>query len=76
MFPGLGRTNFSRSDMFGKKNGTAVTMNNTINNLPSLQNVLPSKIQFQNLPSIVVGHALNVQKHQIILDMCAAPGGK
>ena len=30
----------------------------------------------QNLPSIYVGHLLNPQTNDIVLDMCAAPGGK
>ena len=28
----------------------------------------------QNLPSIVVGHVLDPQPGEIVLDMCAAPG--
>ena len=28
----------------------------------------------QNLPSIVVGHVLDPQPHESVLDMCAAPG--
>jgi 16S rRNA C967 or C1407 C5-methylase (RsmB/RsmF family) len=30
----------------------------------------------QNLPSILVGHALDVSESHTILDMCAMPGGK
>jgi 16S rRNA C967 or C1407 C5-methylase (RsmB/RsmF family) len=33
-------------------------------------------MMLQNLPSILVAHALNPQPRDIILDMCAAPGGK
>ena len=28
----------------------------------------------QNLPSVVVGHVLNPQPGEVVLDMCAAPG--
>jgi hypothetical protein len=33
-------------------------------------------MMLQNLPSILVAHALNPQPGDIILDMCPAPGGK
>lgn len=37
---------------------------------------LPPCLVAQNLPSIVVGHVLNPQPGELVLDMCAAPGGK
>ena len=30
----------------------------------------------QNLPSVVTSHILDPQPSEVILDMCAAPGGK
>jgi 16S rRNA C967 or C1407 C5-methylase (RsmB/RsmF family) len=45
--------------------------------LPPLNGVIPTTMAvLQNLPSICVGHALDPQPNDIILDMCAAPGGK
>ena len=41
---------------------------------PSLGGVLPHLLFLQNLPSVVVGHVLDPQPGEIILDMCAAPG--
>ena len=43
---------------------------------PSLSGVLNNKIFLQNLPSVLAGHALNIQPGHHVLDMCAAPGGK
>eukprot|EP00529_Nitzschia_sp_RCC80_P027057 CAMPEP_0113522142 /NCGR_PEP_ID=MMETSP0014_2-20120614/45032_1 /TAXON_ID=2857 /ORGANISM="Nitzschia sp." /LENGTH=284 /DNA_ID=CAMNT_0000420181 /DNA_START=47 /DNA_END=901 /DNA_ORIENTATION=+ /assembly_acc=CAM_ASM_000159 len=33
-------------------------------------------MMLQNLPSVLVAHTLNPQPNDVILDMCAAPGGK
>lgn len=41
---------------------------------PSLNGILPHVLFLQNLPSVVVGHVLNPQPGEVILDMCAAPG--
>jgi len=41
---------------------------------PSLSGVLPQLLFLQNLPSVVVGHVLDPQPNNIVLDMCAAPG--
>ena len=41
---------------------------------PSLRDVLPNLLFLQNLPSVVVGHVLNPQPGDIVLDMCASPG--
>ena len=41
---------------------------------PSLGGVLPHLLFLQNLPSVVVGHVLDPQPGEVILDMCAAPG--
>ena len=44
--------------------------------LPPLSGVLTDKMMLQNLPSVLVGHTLDPQPKDTILDMCAAPGGK
>ena len=41
-----------------------------------LAGVHPDLIFPQNLPSIVVAHVLNPQPGDVVLDMCASPGGK
>ena len=56
--------------------GVAVTITETFVKSPSLNGVLPGEIILQNIPSIVVCHALDPQPSDIILDMCSAPGGK
>jgi hypothetical protein len=81
VFLGLGTAGCSRSEMFGSSQGLAVYMSNLAKDrvgpcLPPLHGVLQDKMMLQNLPSIVVGHALDPQPHDTILDMCSAPGGK
>lgn len=39
-----------------------------------MSGVLPHLLFLQNLPSVVVGHVLDPQPGEIVLDMCAAPG--
>lgn len=36
--------------------------------------VISCMLFLQNLPSVVVGHVLNPQPGEVVLDMCAAPG--
>jgi len=76
LFLGIGISVLWRADIFKLKKGLAVEMKNTVSSLPSLKGILPSLLQFQNLPSILVGHVLDPKPKQVILDMCAAPGGK
>lgn len=54
--------------------GVAVCMTSPLFSCPSLSGVLPHLLFLQNLPSVVVGHVLDPQPSEIILDMCAAPG--
>ena len=44
--------------------------------LPPLHDLGKLGMTFQNLPSMIVGHALDPQQGEVILDMCCAPGGK
>ena len=81
VFLGLGTAMCSRSDFFRQSSGVGVVMSTQSNhragpNLPSLNGILEDKMMLQNLPSIVVGHALDPKPNEFILDMCAAPGGK
>ncbi|XP_032329542.1 tRNA (cytosine(72)-C(5))-methyltransferase NSUN6 isoform X3 [Camelus ferus] len=56
--------------------GIGVRMTEPVYLSPSFDNVLPSYLFLQNLPSAVVAHVLNPQPGERILDLCAAPGGK
>jgi hypothetical protein len=81
VFLGLGTACCKRADMFNSSQGLAVQMSPLPWNragpvLPPLHGILPTQAMFQNLPSIVVGHALAPCQGEVILDMCAAPGGK
>ena len=44
--------------------------------LPPISGIKSSRLYFQNLPSVLVAHALDPQPGDVIIDMCAAPGGK
>jgi hypothetical protein len=81
VFLGVGKACCKRADMFNSSQGLAVQMSPLPWNragpvLPPLHGILPTQAMFQNLPSIVVGHALAPRQGEVILDMCAAPGGK
>ncbi|XP_010557151.1 PREDICTED: putative methyltransferase NSUN6 [Tarenaya hassleriana] len=76
LYIGQGTAMLSRAGIFRVLEGIAVDMNNRVFRLPSLYNVLEGEVFLQNLPSIVAAHALDPQRGERILDMCAAPGGK
>ncbi|KAI9114705.1 hypothetical protein K1719_014403 [Acacia pycnantha] len=76
LYIGQGTTMMSRAGMFRVCKGVAVDMKDRVYELPSFHNVLEGDIFLQNLPSIIAAHALDPQKGERILDMCAAPGGK
>ncbi|XP_054799593.1 rRNA (cytosine-C(5))-methyltransferase NOP2C-like isoform X2 [Prosopis cineraria] len=76
LYIGQGTTMMSRAGMFRVSKGVALDMRDRVYELPSFHNVLEGDIFLQNLPSIVTAHALDPQKGERILDMCAAPGGK
>ncbi|XP_075560828.1 tRNA (cytosine(72)-C(5))-methyltransferase NSUN6 isoform X4 [Pelecanus crispus] len=79
VFLGNGISKLSRSEIFsssGPLNGMGIRMIEPVYLSPSFDNVLPSHLFLQNLPSVVVSHILNPQPGERILDMCAAPGGK
>ncbi|WZZ56689.1 hypothetical protein YC2023_056796 [Brassica napus] len=76
LYIGMGTAMLSRAGMFRVSHGVAVDLNNRVFRLPSFHNVLEGEIFLQNLPSIVAAHALDPQRGERVLDMCAAPGGK
>lgn len=79
VFLGNGIAVLARKDLFCSQehvSGVAVHMTSPLFSCPSLGGVLPHLLFLQNLPSVVVGHVLDPQPGEVILDMCAAPGGK
>ena len=81
VYLGLGTSQYNRSDLFRLEKGVGVQMLLDAEMrvgpvLPPVHGILKSKIFFQNLPSMVVAHALAPQRGETIIDMCAAPGGK
>ncbi|XP_038188666.1 tRNA (cytosine(72)-C(5))-methyltransferase NSUN6 isoform X1 [Arvicola amphibius] len=79
VFLGNGISELSRKDIFSgirEVKGIGIRMTEPIYLSPSFDNVLPSYLFLQNLPSAVVAHVLNPQPGEKILDLCAAPGGK
>ncbi|KAI4378366.1 hypothetical protein MLD38_015855 [Melastoma candidum] len=76
LYIGQGIAMMSRAGIFRASEGVAIDMTNRVYRLPSFNDVLEGEIFLQNLPSIVTAHALDPQKGERILDMCAAPGGK
>ncbi|GAX23613.1 hypothetical protein FisN_12Hh185 [Fistulifera solaris] len=81
LFLGLGTACCSRVDMFRLESGLGVTMSpfpwdRAGPSMPPLSGILPHVMMPQNLPSIVVTHALQPEQNDTILDMCSAPGGK
>uniref|UniRef100_A0A803TNB3 NOP2/Sun RNA methyltransferase 6 n=1 Tax=Anolis carolinensis TaxID=28377 RepID=A0A803TNB3_ANOCA len=79
VFIGNGISELSRSEIFnsnGPLKGLGIKMIEPIYLSPSFDNLLPSYLFLQNLPSAVVSYVLNPQPGERILDMCAAPGGK
>ncbi|GAB0184752.1 tRNA (cytosine(72)-C(5))-methyltransferase NSUN6 [Grus japonensis] len=79
VFLGNGISELSRSEIFsssGPLSGMGIRMIEPVYLSPSFDDVLPSHLFLQNLPSAVVSHILSPQPGERILDMCAAPGGK
>lgn len=77
VFIGIGISQCKRADYFATSSGTGVVMTSTAGSpQPPMNGVLVSKMILQNMPSVVVAHALDAQPGDVILDMCCAPGGK
>jgi 16S rRNA methyltransferase RsmB/F len=77
VFLGRGVAECSRPDFFRLEAGVAVRMS-LLDRVGPILPPLPAVPggMLQNVPSILVGHVLDPQPGQTILDMCAAPGGK
>ncbi|RLN46996.1 hypothetical protein BBJ29_009719 [Phytophthora kernoviae] len=72
-----GVTKMARTELFRAMRGLAVTqLVRVCPDAPPMNGVLRGQIYVQNLPCSVVAHALDPQEGDVILDMCAAPGGK
>ncbi|KAL2912939.1 hypothetical protein HK105_207610 [Polyrhizophydium stewartii] len=82
VFIGNGHALLGRDDLYRfspkelKDRGVGVLMTEPIYESPSLNDIFDHGLVLQNLPSILVSHALQPEPHHTILDMCAAPGGK
>jgi len=82
IFLGLGRAQCDRAALFSQSSGVAVKLSiwpyeRAGPMLPPLHGKIPALGLYpQNLPSILVGHALDPQPDDCIYDMCGAPGGK
>ncbi|CAB9499386.1 Putative methyltransferase NSUN6 [Seminavis robusta] len=79
VYLGLGVAMFQRSDFFRLEKGVGIRMTPHARvgpMLPPISGILPSKVYFQNLPSVLVARALDPKPGHVIIDMCAAPGGK
>ncbi|XP_072432026.1 tRNA (cytosine(72)-C(5))-methyltransferase NSUN6 isoform X1 [Chiloscyllium punctatum] len=78
-FVGNGIAEISRNEIFSSNctlRGVGIRMTEPVYISPSFDNVLPSLLFLQNLPSVVVSHVLDPKPGERILDICAAPGGK
>ncbi|KAG3108032.1 hypothetical protein PI124_g8104 [Phytophthora idaei] len=72
-----GVTKMARTEIFRAVRGLAVTqLVRVCPDAPPMNGVLRGHIYVQNLPCSVVAHVLDPQVGDVILDMCAAPGGK
>jgi predicted ribosome-associated RNA-binding protein Tma20 len=74
---------YSRDYIFKQNNnkikrGIGIEVHSLVNNyfIPSFNSFDSSCFYLQNIPSIICAHVLDVKENQLILDMCAAPGGK
>ncbi|ESW13416.1 hypothetical protein PHAVU_008G194100 [Phaseolus vulgaris] len=76
LYIGQGTAMLSRAGMFRASEGVGVDMKDRVYDLHSFHNLFEGEIFLQNLPSIIAAHALDPQRGERILDMCAAPGGK
>ena len=70
LFIGNGILKQSRSEIFSaQQKDVAVELTEPLFSSPSLSGVLNDKIFLQNLPSMIVAHALKPQPNDLILDM-------
>lgn len=66
-------------EMVARKRGLAVKVTRSIYKVPSVRELdiyYKGLVYDQCLPAIVAGHVLNPKPGWLVVDMCAAPGGK
>ncbi|MCS7105361.1 MAG: methyltransferase domain-containing protein [Thermofilaceae archaeon] len=66
-------------DMVTRKRGLAVLVDTSVYKVPSVRELDIYKkglIYDQSFPSIIAGHILSPKPDWLVIDMCAAPGGK
>ena len=74
-----GIARMSSKEIMERVKGVAVEITNSIYKVPNLKNTsLYSRglVYLQSLPSIIASKVLEPQRNELIIDMCAAPGGK
>jgi 16S rRNA C967 or C1407 C5-methylase (RsmB/RsmF family) len=76
-FVGNGTVTMPRRAMFARDaSGVAVEMTAPIFRTPALHGVMNERVFLQNEESMLAVLALDPQPGELVLDMCAAPGGK
>ncbi|XP_064105474.1 tRNA (cytosine(72)-C(5))-methyltransferase NSUN6-like [Macrobrachium nipponense] len=78
MFLGNGIAEKGRLELFRdpKPNGLAVVMDEKVFDCPSFGDFRSDVFYLQNLPSVLCSYVLGPELNGVVLDMCAAPGGK
>jgi hypothetical protein len=78
VFIGVGELKMIRNDVLsGMPDGLAVAVTERWKrDAPSMNGVIPEQVFMQNLPSACVPHALAPAENDLVIDLCAAPGGK
>ena len=83
MFVGRGKVLLNREDLWprgvvggGVKVGVAIEMVERLYPNPAINGLFDGEVYAQNLPSMVVGKVLRIEKGMFVVDMCASPGGK
>eukprot|EP00942_MAST-04A_sp_MAST-4A-sp1_P007294 g7294.t1 len=78
VFIGVGDLKMIRNKVLsGMPDGLAVEVNKRWKrDAPSMNGVISKQVFMQNLPSACVPHALAPKENDLVLDLCAAPGGK
>eukprot|EP01084_Bolivina_argentea_P260887 440716_1 len=77
MYIGNGISTMDKKTIFAVNKGLAIRMMRRVHGEALAMNgILPGLVFCQNLPCIVAGHVLAPQPGDMVLDMCASPGGK
>jgi len=77
VFIGWGESRVSRSQFFSRTEGLGIKVSaRVVADAPPLNGLLPGKMYVQNLPSAIVAKVLRPAPDDLVVDLCAAPGGK